>query len=53
MAMENGQTLIDALINTQPSTGENYVRIDSVQICWGIKTSDFTTINFISQGSIP
>ena len=29
------QTLIDALISTQPSTGENYVRIDSVQICWG------------------
>ena len=40
------QTLIDALISTQPSTGENYVRIDSIQICWGINNSTQTTIIF-------
>jgi len=40
------QTLINALISTSPSTGENYIRINSLQISWGDTT-------YSSQQSVP
>ena len=45
--IEAQQALIDALISTATSTGENYVRIDSVQICWDtFSINNATTITF-------
>jgi len=45
------QTLIDVLISTAPSTGENYVRIDSLQIVWGDTT--FSSQTWLITVNIP
>ena len=37
------------MISTQPSTGDNYVRIDNIQICWGdgsVVNSSVTILTF-------
>jgi len=41
MLIENQNELIQMLIDTQPITTDNYIRIDSLQICWGSSVTNF------------